>query len=53
MSLFGKIVRTVINVATLPVDVAKDIGTLGGSATDQPKPYTAQKLDKIKEEAED
>jgi len=27
--------------------------TLGGTATDQPKSYTAQKLEQIKEEAED
>lgn len=53
MSLFGKIVRTAVNVVTIPVDVVKDIATLGGVATDQPKPYVAQKLEKIKEEAED
>ena len=53
MSLFGKIVRTAVNVATLPVAAVKDVYTLGGIATEQPKSYTAQKLEQIKEEAEE
>lgn len=53
MSLFGKFVRTAINVATVPVAVAKDIATLGGVATEQKKTYTEQKLEQIKDEAED
>jgi hypothetical protein len=52
MSLFGAIVRTVVNVATLPVAIVKDVFTLGGVCTEQDKPYTAQKLEQIKEEAE-
>lgn len=53
MSLFGKLVKTVVNVATLPAAVVKDVVTLGGSMTSQPTPYTAQKLKQIKEEADD
>lgn len=53
MGLFGAIVKTVINVATLPVDIVKDACTLGGAITDQPEPYTVQKLEKIKEEADE
>jgi len=53
MSLFGKIVRTAINVATIPVAVVKDIVTLAGVSTCQEEPYTVQKLKQIKEEAED
>ncbi len=53
MSLFGKLVRTTINLATLPVAVVKDAVTLGGVASEQDKPYTIQKLDQIKREAED
>ena len=51
MGLFGKIVATAINVATLPVAVAKDVVTLGGVATDQRHPYIVQKLQQIKDEA--
>lgn len=53
MSLFGKIVKTIVNVAVLPVEVVKDVYTLGGVAADQDKPYTLQQLEKIKEEADD
>lgn len=54
MSLFGKIVRTAINVVIgVPVALTQDILTLGGVATEQDKPYIAQKLQQIKDEAED
>jgi hypothetical protein len=46
MGLFGKIVATAVNVATLPVAIAKDVVTLGE------KSYTTQKLQQIKEEAQ-
>ncbi len=49
MRLFGKIVATAINVATLPVAVAKDVVTLGGVA--RGGSYTVAKLEQIKEEA--
>jgi hypothetical protein len=51
MGLFGKIVATVVNVATLPVAVAQDIVTLGGVATDRRRPYIVEKLQQIKDEA--
>lgn len=53
MSLFGKLVRTAVNVAVLPVEVARDVVTLGGIATGEPKPYTVQRLEQLKDEAED
>lgn len=51
MGLFGKIVATAINVATLPVAVTKDVFTLGGSAGGTGS-YTVKKLQQIKDEAE-
>ena len=53
MGLFGALVKTAINVATIPVAVTKDVLTLGGSITDQRKTYTEQKLDEIKKDAEE
>lgn len=53
MSLFGQLVRTVVNVVALPVEVVRDVVTLGGVATGQETPYTVQRLEKLKEEAED
>lgn len=51
MKIFGQIIRTVVNVATLPVSVAADVLTLGGIVTEEPGPYTVQKLQQIKDEA--
>lgn len=51
MGLFGKIVATAVNVATLPVAVAKDVITLGNCANSQEDSFIAQKLKQIKEEA--
>jgi predicted amino acid-binding ACT domain protein len=53
MSIFGKLVRTAINVATVPIAAVKDVVTLGGVVTEQKESYTVQKLKQIKEEAED
>lgn len=51
MKLFAQIVRTVVNVATLPIAVAKDVFTLGGVATEHEQPNTVEKLKQIKDEA--
>lgn len=53
MSLFGKIVRTAINTAVLPVAVVKDVVTLGGVSTDNGESYIVGQLKKIKDETED
>ena len=52
MGLFGKLVSTAINVATLPVAVAKDVVTLGGVSTRSGRSAVVQKLEQIKEEAQ-
>lgn len=51
MKLFGQLVRTLVNVATLPVAVVKDVVTLGGALEDEPRTYTSKHVDKIKREA--
>lgn len=50
MSLFGAIVKTVVNIVTLPVAVVKDVVTLGNIASGD-EPYTIQKIEQIKKEA--
>lgn len=52
MSFFGALVRTVVNVATLPVAVAKDIVTLGNSYNGEDMTATERKLKQIKDEAD-
>ncbi|MGH2359706.1 MAG: hypothetical protein ACRDGM_04075 [bacterium] len=57
MKLFGQLVRTVVNVATLPVAVVKDALTMGGTLTEQNPDYragdtyTAEALQRLKDEA--
>ena len=53
MGLFSALVKIAVDVVALPVDIAKDVITLGGTASEQDKPYTAQRLDQIKRDAED
>lgn len=55
MSFFGALVRTVVNVATLPVAVAKDvIEAPNDAAMGHPiGQNTANKLQQIKDEADD
>ena len=56
MGLFGKIVKTVVNVATLPIDVVKDVATLGGDTIHNEydgKIYTGRNIEQIKREADD
>ena len=50
MELFGQIVRTVVNVALLPVAVASDVLTLGGAATGT-ESATVRAIRTIKEES--
>ncbi len=47
MSIFGSLLKTVIDTATLPIDVAKDVVTMGGAMTERQEPYTFSKLKKI------
>ena len=45
--MFGmlkNLTKAVVAVAVVPVDIAADAMTLGGSLTDQAQPYTVQRL---------
>lgn len=53
MGLFGSLLKTVIDVVETPVAIVKDVATLGGSLTDQYKPYTQQKIEEIGEDWSD
>ena len=44
MSIFGKLLKTAVDVATLPASVALDVLTMGGEMTDRNEPYTQQHL---------
>lgn len=53
MSIFGKLLKTGLDIATTPVAVAKDLVTIGGLLTDQKKTYTAQKIKQLGDDAEE
>ena len=40
MSIIGKLIRTAVDVVTLPISVVADIATLAGALTDRGEPYT-------------
>jgi len=47
MGLFGKILEIGIKTVTLPVDVVKDVVTLGGTLSDKGESYTIDKCEDI------
>ncbi len=53
MKFFSQLIRTAVNLVELPVEVVKDVVTLGGSCTGQTKTYTQQQLEKLAEEAQE
>jgi hypothetical protein len=53
MGIFGKITQGIIDVATTPIDIVKDVATLGGVNTDQDEPYTVQKIKKLSRKAKE
>lgn len=53
MGLFGKLLKTTIDIATTPIDIVKDVATLGGSLTDEDKPYTQKKLERLGNDLEE
>ncbi len=52
MSILGALIRTAVNVSTLPIDLVKDVVTLGGTLNDQDQTYIGKKFDQIKDEAD-
>lgn len=52
MGFFGKILDATINVALTPVDVVKDVVTMGGVLDGQEETYTAQRLKKAVKKVE-
>ena len=47
MELFGKLVKTAVHTVTAPIEIVKDIATLGGVLTDEEESYTAQRIRKL------
>jgi len=53
MSILSKLTKTLIHTATTPIDIVKDVVTLGGAITEEDEPYTLQKAKKILEDIDE
>ena len=53
MSIFKKLIKAGVDTALTPVEIVKDEATLGGVSTGKEKPYTQDRLEKIKKALED
>ena len=53
MGLFGKLIKTGFDVVTAPIEVIKDIATMGGLSTDQDEPYTVKRLKRLRDDSEE
>lgn len=51
--MLGSLFKATIGIVKLPLDVAADVVTLGGSLTDKDKPYTASGVSQIMKNLED
>lgn len=47
MGFLGKLLDATVNVVIAPVDIVKDVVTMGGAMTDQKEPYTVQRVKKV------
>jgi len=53
MGLFGKLLKTGLDVVTSPIEVVKDAATMGGLLTDRDETYTMKRLKRLADDAEE
>ena len=44
---FESLTKAAIGIVVAPIDVVADVVTLGGTLTDQEKPYTVQRAEQV------
>lgn len=52
MGIFGKLIKTTIDIATTPIDIVKDVSTLGGAITEE-ESALVKKVKRLKEDVEE
>jgi len=52
MGFFGKLLKTTIDIATMPIDIVKDVATLGGLIIDE-ESALAKKARRLKRDVEE
>lgn len=53
MGLLGTLLKTGFDVVTAPIEVVKDVATLGGVLTDKEETYTMKRLKRLASDAEE
>jgi hypothetical protein len=53
MSFLNKLVKTGLDIGTLPINLTADIITMGGVCTERKEPYTKSALKNIAEDFEE
>ena len=53
MKLFGQLIRTVVNVAALPVDAVRDVGDLVTGDYYIDESHIAERIQQLKDEAQE
>lgn len=53
MGLFGDILKTGFDLATSPIEIIKDVATLGGSVLGEDETYTAKRIKRLARDAAD
>lgn len=53
MGFLGKLIKGTINTALIPVDVAKDVVTLGGALDDEEETYTGKRVKQVIKDVEE
>lgn len=53
MSIFGKLLKTTLDVVTAPVAVLKDVATLGGAVEGKSTTYTGDKFRQLGKDVEE
>jgi hypothetical protein len=53
MGFLGKLIKGTINTALIPVDVAKDVVTLGGTLDDEEETYTGKRVKQVIKDVEE
>jgi hypothetical protein len=53
VGLLESLLKTAIHVATTPVEIVKDVATLGGVLVDEDEPFSVQRAKKLKRDLEE
>ncbi len=53
MAFFKKLLKGGIDATLLPLEIVKDVVTVGGASTDQDEPYTKKRARKVVEALKD